>query len=104
MADLVAEAGTPAVGRDRRQLRINKGAEGRDQIVVVVQVAAVNRVALIETVIKANELLTEIEWIRLLKERIVARRRVGVRDSAPFHRRVDIGKSLAVRCDPVGRN
>src|SRR6266850_106612 len=96
---LHAISGTQAVGGNRGQLRSDEGAVGINQIVIVMEVAAIHGVLFVEAVINARVILAPVEWIRLLEGGIVGSGRVCIRHRQLLHGAVKRTKRLSIRTE-----
>src|SRR5713101_3162675 len=85
MRDLIARSGPQTIGWDRRQLRIDEGSVGIDQVVMIVEVSPVNAVLVVQMVIQTNVVLAIVEGIGLLKGGVVRRSCVRVRHRQFLH-------------------
>ena len=74
--DLHAAAGPQTIGRDRRQLRGDERTERVNQVVMIVEVAAIDTVAFTEPIVQPHVVFAVIERVGLLEGGIVCRRRV----------------------------
>src|SRR5262249_25081257 len=79
MADLVAKAWAQPPGRNGRHCRADEYAIGINQVVIIVEVAAIDTLLVVEAVIKTQNLLSDVKRVGLLKQGIVAGRSVRVR-------------------------
>ena len=94
--NLIAVPGTQAIGGNRGQCRGDEGTVGINQIVIVMEVTAVDGVLFIEAVIKPDVILAPVEWVRLLEGGIVCRCRVRVSHGELLHGAVNRSNGFAI--------
>ena len=75
--------GRDAIGRHRRQRRARERAVRLDEVVLVVQVAAVDALVGGRLEVDADDVLARLERVVQLERRVVRRRRVGYSTAAP---------------------
>ena len=97
MRDLIARAGPQTIAWDRRQLRIDEGPVGIDQVVMIVEITSVNAVLLVETIIQTNVVFAIVEGTGLLKGGVVGRRCVRISHRQFLHGGIDRGDRSSIR-------
>ena len=101
---LNAISGAQPIGRNRGQWRRDEGPVGINQVVVVMEVTAIEAVLFIEAVIDPRVVLAPVERIRLLKDCIVRCWRIGVSHPQLLHGAEDRCNSFPVSRQQAGWN
>ena len=85
-------------------MRGDEGAERVDQVVFVVNIPAVDALAIVDAIIQTHNVLSHIKRVRPLIESVIRYGRIGEGYRELRHCPVDICQSAAIRGDPIGRD
>src|SRR6185503_7349112 len=104
MGELDRCSGTEAIARNRRQLRGDERAERIDESILVVNVATVECVLFVDTIVDAQEIFTIVERVWLLERYVVADRTIRECSRKTDRRQKHIRNRTAVSCNSISGN
>ena len=85
-------------------MRGDEGAKRVDQVVVVVNIPAVDALPIVDAIIQPHNVLSHIKRVRPLIESVIRYGRIGEGYGELRHGPVDICQRVAIGGDPVGRD